>query len=149
MISLKITCPKCGADAIIRDNGPHREARCSHCHRHIKNVSKAELGEPKRSATLRGTIKPGQRSRIIQRAKLRCECCGRPASATGVGLHIGHVVGIEEGTQAGVSAEVLNSDENLIAECEECNLGHGRAPLPMSVFIAILMARKVGIPHES
>jgi hypothetical protein len=53
------------------------------------------------------------------------------------------VVSIDAGVKAGVSLEVLNSDENLIAECEECNLGHGRAPLPMAVFIAILMTRNV------
>jgi hypothetical protein len=36
---------------------------------------------------------------------------------------------------------VLNSDENLIAECEECNLGHGRDPLLLALFVAILKTR--------
>jgi 5-methylcytosine-specific restriction endonuclease McrA len=117
------------------------ERVCQACGKHNGFAKKDPTD--RRSATMRGTIKPNQRSRIIQRAKTRCECCGRPAAATGIGLHVGHVVSIDAGSKAGVSMNVLNSDENLIAECEECNLGHGRAPLPMAVFIAILMTRNV------
>jgi 5-methylcytosine-specific restriction endonuclease McrA len=137
---METECKHCGGPCEIRPNGPHLERVCQACGKH--NGFAKKKPEDKRSATLRGNIKPNQRSRIIQRAKTRCECCGRPASATGVGLHVGHVVSIDAGVKAGVSLEVLNSDENLIAECEECNLGHGRAPLPMAVFIAILMTRQ-------
>ena len=140
---IRLACPHCSTDrdCVIVEKGPHREAVCGDCGRHVKFVSKSELGEDPRSATVRGKIKPKQRARIIQRANLRCECCGRPASATGAGLHVGHVVSIDAGTKAGVALEVLNSDENLIAECEECNLGHGRDPLPLALFVAILKTR--------
>ena len=138
---METECKHCGGPCEIRPNGPHMERVCKACDRH-NGFAKKDPND-RRSATLRGTIKPNQRSRIIQRAKTRCECCGRPAAATGIGLHVGHVVSIDAGVKAGVSLEVLNSDENLIAECEECNLGHGRAPLAMAVFIAILMTRNV------
>lgn len=56
-------------------------------------------------------------------------------------LHVGHVVSIEEGRKASIPDEVLDADENLIAECEECNLGHGKRTLPLRMYIAILAAR--------
>jgi len=137
---MTITCCFCGGPTATRVKGPHIEEYCDECGRHQRFVKKSELGLATRSVS-RSKIKPKQRSRIIDRARGRCERCGVPAAKTKAGLHVGHVVSEAEGRRVGVAQEVIDSDENLIAECDECNLGHGKAPIPMSVFIAILMTR--------
>lgn len=91
--------------------------------------------------TTRVEVKPKQRSRIIDRANQRCERCGKPAAVCKTGMHVGHIVSQEEGRKFGLSVEQINSDENLIAECDECNSGHGKGCLPLRNYIAILAAR--------
>ncbi|MCA9179631.1 MAG: hypothetical protein KDB14_34485 [Planctomycetales bacterium] len=56
-------------------------------------------------------------------------------------LHVGHVVSVAEGRKVGLSDVELNSAENLIAMCEECNLGLGKETIPIKNYVAILMAR--------
>jgi len=39
----------------------------------------------------------------------------------------------------------INSDENLAAFCEECNLGMGKTPISLRLAVAIVRARiKIG-----
>ena len=60
---------------------------------------------------------------ILGRDGFRCHCCGRPGSVPGVVLHVDHVVPVATG---GAPRE-----DNLLAACEECNLGRGtRAVVP-------------------
>ena len=56
-------------------------------------------------------------------------------------MHVGHVVSVAEGFTTGLSDDEINDEENLIAVCDECNLGQGSQPIPLRVAIAILRAR--------
>ncbi len=115
---------------------------CSACNRWQYNAPRTETGRKQRSvSTTHESIKPKQRSRIIERANGRCERCGKPANLTTTGLHVGHVVSVNAGHKHGLSDDEINSDENLIAECDECNLGHGDGCLHIRYFVALLKSR--------
>ena len=111
--------------------------RCSDCGAWCYNRPKAESGKATRSVSTRSDIKPKKRAKVLLRANNACEVCRR----TGVILHVGHVVSVAEGRKVGLSDVELNSAENLIAMCEECNLGLGKETIPIKNYVAILMAR--------
>ena len=145
-IALRAPCKKCGCEVgqMTTKNGQD-VVRCQECNAHQYCAPKTETGRKQRSvSTVHARIKPKQRSRIIDRANGRCERCGKPQSETRAGIHVGHVIGVKQGMQSGLSDAEINSDENLIAECDECNLGHGKDPVPLRVYIAILRARLEG-----
>jgi len=106
------------------------------------NAPKTETGLKARSvSTTHSSIKPKLRARILERANRRCELCGKPADKSTTGLHVGHVLSVKTAHESGLSDSEINSDENLIAECDECNLGHGKNALPLRLLVAILIAR--------
>lgn len=115
---------------------------CVSCGKWHFNAPKTDTGRTVRSIqTTHQAIKPKQRSRIIERANRRCERCGKSIDQSSTGLHVGHILSVEEGHKQGLSDDVINSDENLISECDECNLGHGGGVLPVRLLIALLNAR--------
>jgi 5-methylcytosine-specific restriction endonuclease McrA len=89
--------------------------------------SNASLGSPSsrpgRTLTRGGVprardpLPAGLRFRILVRDGFRCRYCGRSGDASGVVLHVDHVVPVAAGGTA--------SEDNLRAACEECNLGKG------------------------
>lgn len=136
-------CAKCGCQTgTILKVGPQDTVRCSACDAFLYCAPKTETGREVRStSTVHAAIKPKQRSRIIERANTRCERCGKPAAASVTGLHVGHILSVADGIAHGLADEVINSDDNLIAECDECNGGRGKGALPVRLFIALLMTR--------
>lgn len=111
--------------------------RCARCDRYCYNAPKVETGRETRSvSTVHAGIKPKQRARLILRASGRCELCGSRDS-----LHVGHVLSVADGLEAGLTERELNDDENLVAACAECNLGMGRETMPVRLMVAILRAR--------
>lgn len=42
----------------------------------------------------------------------------------------------------GLTDEEINSDDNLAAFCDECNLGLGKQPVPLRLAVALVMARQ-------
>lgn len=122
---------------LIEKNGQDT-VRCLTCDRFQYNAPRTETGRAVRSVrTVHKGIRPSDRSRILERDGYRCVLC----CATGVPLHIGHIVSVEHGIATGLTDDELNHDENLIAECEECNLGNGSQPIPLRTAVAILRAR--------
>ena len=137
------SCPGCGCNEgiVVTVNGQDT-VRCQSCNRGLYNAPKTETGRAVRStSTVHAAIKPKQRSRIVERANTRCERCGKPAVASVNGLHVGHILSVDDGIKHGLTDDVINSDDNLIAECDECNGGHGKVALPVRLFIALLMNR--------
>jgi len=137
-ITMRAPCPGCGHDRgrIITKNGQDT-VRCTSCDRFCYCAPKVETGREARSvSTVHNGIKPKQRARLLMRASGRCELCGGRES-----LHVGHALSVAEGLEMGLTEAELNSDENLIAQCAECNLGLGREPIPVRVLVAILRAR--------
>jgi len=110
---------------------------CEKCRRLCYNAPKTETGRsPRTVTTVHNGIKSACRARIILRATGRCELCG----ATG-NLHVGHLLPVKEGLAAGLTELDLNSDENLAAMCDECNLGIGAEVVPLRLVVAIIRRR--------
>jgi 5-methylcytosine-specific restriction endonuclease McrA len=133
----------CGSmEGTIRIKGGQDCVYCFHCSRWQYNAPKVETGREVRSvSTTHEAIKPNQRARVIERANTRCERCGKRASECKTSLHVGHILSVDDGHKYGLSDDVINSDENLIAECDECNLGHGKGVLPVRLLVALLATR--------
>lgn len=112
--------------------------RCNGCGRGLYCVPKTESGKQVRSiSTTHEKVSPKQRIRILQRAGGKCEICGR----NGCILHVGHVVSVADGHRIGMVDDEINSDENLICSCEECNLGLGSESMPIKLAVNIIRAR--------
>lgn len=105
---------------------------------HCYNAPRTETGRAVRSVTtVHKQIKPSLRAKILQRDNHRCVLC----HSIGIPLHVGHIVSVEAGMATGLTDAEINDEENLIAQCEECNLGQGAQPIPLRTAIAILRAR--------
>lgn len=112
--------------------------RCLACDRHCYNAPRTETGRAVRTVTtVHNGVKPKLRSKILERDGHRCVLC----HSVDKPLHAGHVVSVEAGFAIGLSDAEINDEENLIAVCDECNLGQGAQPIALSVAIRILRAR--------
>jgi 5-methylcytosine-specific restriction endonuclease McrA len=130
-------CLKCGTtEARLVKRGNQNTVRCARCNRLLYNAPKVETGErPRTVKTLRTGIKPSQQARILDRDAGRCVLCGSYDELT-----IGHLLSIEDGLRLGATAAELNSDANLAAMCEACNLGlpHGPSSINPRTYAVIM-----------
>jgi hypothetical protein len=128
-------CDHCGGrDGVIYQRSGQIVVRCANpsCSSFNHNFgrgdriycpSKAELGVPATKASdAREPFPPGLRWKVLERDSCRCVFCGRTASSDVV-LHAAHLISVKDGLDAGISAETLNSEENLVTACDRCNLG--------------------------
>lgn len=136
--AMRAPCAACGGTAgLVLERNGQDTVRCAQCNRFQYNAPRTETGREHRSVTtVHAAIKPKQRARIILRDGGRCILCG----ATG-NLHVGHLVSVDAGMRFGLTDAEINDDENLVAQCEECNLGIGSEPMPLRVAIVVLRAR--------
>lgn len=137
-IELRLPCRHCeGLTGRIETRNGQDCVFCD-CGRYQYNAPKSETGRDPRSVkTTRVEISTGQRWRIIERANRTCELCNKKDC----NLHVDHALSIDAAKSQGISESIYNSDENLIAMCEECNLGKKNIALPIRILIGILMAR--------
>jgi len=131
-------CPQCGSvKAFVTETSGQNVVRCNGCEKHLYNASRTSLGEkPRTLATTHAAIKPKQRMRIIERASGRCETCGSRSL-----VQVGHIVSVADGHKLNLTDDIINSDENLICQCAECNSGQGGGTMPLRMYCAILKAR--------
>jgi 5-methylcytosine-specific restriction endonuclease McrA len=131
-ITMRAPC-KCGSEAgRIEPKQGQNLVYCLGCGGWQYNAPKSETGEAQRSVRSRPDMKPGQKSRILERDSNRCLMCGRlggPLEDGAVILHVGHILSVDEGPAAGASDAEIWDDSNLFAQCEECNLGQGARSL--------------------
>jgi 5-methylcytosine-specific restriction endonuclease McrA len=141
-MQLRIPCRFCGSDeGHIRVSGGQDCVICCGCERWQINAPKTETGRAARSLrTTHELIKPSLRWKIIERAGGVCESCKR-SPAGSEGLQVGHVVSVEDGHKYGLTDRQINSEENLIAQCAECNSGASSRTIPIWMLIAIVKAR--------
>jgi len=122
----------------IEKKGPNNVVFCLKCKKYAGyNAPKSETGEPQRHVSSRENIKPKKRILILIRDGM-CRLCHR--SEPEVILHVGHLLSFEDGRKQGISEELLNSEHNLAAMCEECNLGLGKSSIPLWLAVGILKA---------
>lgn len=89
---------------------------------------------------------------MLLRANGACEVC----HSTDSPLTIGHLLSVKAAKEMGLSEDDYNSDENLAAMCEACNLGLGSEPVPLKFVFQLLTARLrlknpelMNDPHET
>jgi hypothetical protein len=120
---LRAPCKFCGApegsEGTIETKNGQDVVHCGRCGRGLYNAPKTETGREPRTLTSIRSISPSQRARLFERAHNRCEFCGRSDS-----LVIGHSVSVKDGFDNLTDVQ-LNSDENLLVLCAECNAGWG------------------------
>jgi 5-methylcytosine-specific restriction endonuclease McrA len=128
----------CGSElGVVLERNGQDTVRCARCEKFQYNAPRVETGRVQRSvSTVHAAIRPKQRARILERAGARCEVCGARDR-----LHVGHILAVAVGLSYGLTEVELNHDENLLALCEECNLGQGGAPMSLRLAIAIVRAR--------
>jgi hypothetical protein len=126
---LRNACSGCGASAGSEGEiKPRNGQNCVYClcgTYNRFNAPKWETGEAPKPVSTRPDIKPKRKVRLLQRDNYTCVICHRERPG-GEGLHIGHLISLEDGRAEGLSDEELFSDYNLAAMCDECNLGLGK-----------------------
>lgn len=138
-LPLRRECSRCqGTEGRIEQRGGQDCVYCIGCDAWQYNAPRTETGRKVRSVqTTHELIKPKQRYRILARANKCCELCHKSDCL----LHVGHAISVDDGHKAGLTDELINSDENLLALCDECNLGQGKLTLPLRVLAGIIIAR--------
>jgi 5-methylcytosine-specific restriction endonuclease McrA len=139
---MRAPCRDCGhGEGLLFERGSQDVVRCARCKRHCYNAPRVETGKAVRTVqTVHEAIKPKLRARILERATGRCELCGK-GPGSGAAMHVAHMVSVKQGLANGLTEVELNSEENLICACDECNLGMGKETIPLRVALAIQMAR--------
>lgn len=110
---------------------------CLACGKHNYNAPRTETGREIRSLRTRPDIKPGQRSRILDRDNGRCIIC----HAADRNLDVGHLVSVEDGRKQGLDDAELYADDNLAAMCAPCNSGYGAVSVSPRIVAALIRAR--------
>ena len=136
--NLRKPCKYCsGLSGRIETKGGQDCVYCF-CGKHQYNAPKRETGRETRSVkTTRIEISTTQRYQVMERANRTCELCNK----RDCNIHVDHALSIDAARAQGLDETVYNSNENLIALCEECNLGKSNMALPVRILIGILMAR--------
>jgi 5-methylcytosine-specific restriction endonuclease McrA len=137
--AMRAPCAKCGcAVGRIYAKGSQDCVYCLECGAFQYNAPRTETGKEVRTLqTIRG-IPPSQRSRILERAHGRCELCGSRNDLT-----IAHILSVKDGFDFLTDVH-LNSDDNLMALCAECNSGQGHHSMPPWLVAALLYQRNRG-----
>lgn len=137
-ITMRAPCTRCGSSegAVTETNGQD-VVRCWHCGKWAYNQPKAESGKPQRTVRTRPNMSPSTKARILDRdngACVMCHCTDKP-------LHVGHLLSVADGKSQGATEDELDHDENLVAMCEECNLGQSSRTVSLRLVYLILKAR--------
>jgi|TARA_R100000093_G_scaffold68986_1_gene40930 5-methylcytosine-specific restriction endonuclease McrA len=138
--TVKMDCDcDCGAtEGTVSPAGPHYRLDCDNGH-YIKFVSKKELGIAQRSVRSHPDIAPNIHYKVMERAGGMCELCGSHSDE--FPLHVDHILSIYDAKNMDIEIRIYESMDNLMALCEECNLGKGRTSLSPRVYAALLNRR--------
>lgn len=132
-------CPKCGHEVgNIRPTGMQACCYCAECETFVYNVPRAEQGIGRQTVTSeRWPIRPSVRARVLDAARGRCELCGKNEAT----LHIAHLFPYDLGVKEGFTPTELNDEVNLVALCDECNLGFGEADMHPILYLQLCRRR--------
>jgi hypothetical protein len=129
--------PHCGQMRGFQDRANPQKILCWECGSYCFFAKKVEIGEkPLTVSTARSSgFKPAFRFRVIERQHGRCWLCGADGP-----FHMSHLLSIDDGIKVGASPLELVDEANIVALCEECNLGMGRVSATISTYTHRLMA---------
>lgn len=134
---------KCGSvDGVIKETGAQDVVRCANCNAFQYNAPRVETGKAVRSvSSVHDAVTGRKRAEILFRAQFRCEMCAhRPTKETDE-LHVGHAISVKRALENGLSDAQINSNENLMCLCANCNLSMSADVVPLWLMIGIVMAR--------
>lgn len=134
---MRSACRFCSSsEGRIESRGGQDCVYCAGCDRWQYNAPRTETGRAVRSiTTIHAAVRPTTRWKVLQRARGHCEMPGCGATTN---LHVAHLLSVKDGLAADLTEEQINSDRNLAALCEECNLGQGTAPMDPLIYLALL-----------
>lgn len=140
-IPMRHPCRRCGnSSGYYITKNSQDVVYCSSCDAWAGyNVPKHESGKAPATLKTARDVKSSKRFNVIERAHGRCELCGRKETDA-LGLTAAHIVSVKDGESL-LTKDQLNSEENLIALCHECNSGQSDRVLPLWLAVAILRAR--------
>ncbi len=134
---LRKPCKQCGvSDGALKPTGFQDCVYCRKCGTFQYNAPRTETGREKLTTQSAHNISPSQRSRVLMRAHGMCEICGHRRA-----LQVGHILSVAESIDQGLAPVQFNSDDNLMAQCAECNLGLGKNPVPLWLAVGLMVAR--------
>ncbi len=137
----KCKYPECdGTEGTIETKSNQDCLTCNTCNRFQRNVSKVDSGrKPRTVKTTHDAIKTSVKNLVLHRCNGFCELCGKgPPFAI---LQVSHIISVEYGHDHGLTDDQINDQENLIALCDECNLGGGKECLPLRFALRVVWAR--------
>lgn len=138
---LEKQCRECGAEpgspGFIRKSGDQNCLYCSCGKYNYYNVPKAKTGEPVNHIKTRADLKPGQRTRILERDGAACLLCKRSDTP----LHIAHVLSVHDIKQHNIINIAENDDANLFVCCQECNLDMRERSVEAQIFLHLIAVR--------
>jgi 5-methylcytosine-specific restriction endonuclease McrA len=121
----------------LRESGGQDVIRCAGCDRACYNAPKYETGKPQRTLKTRADLKPGQRTRILERDGAVCLLCKRRETE----LHIAHALSVADIKKHGILDIEPNDDANLFVCCEECNLDMRERSVEARIFLHLIAVR--------
>lgn len=147
---MRAPCKRCGDEAgRVERRATQDCVYCGSCGQFCYNAPRAETGNPVAHVRTRHDISVSQRARILSRDVYRCVFCG--ADGREAELHVAHLVSVHDGPDLGLTDRDLQSDENLIASCNACNLGLGKRSVSVRLIAALVHRRAnpdQGVPEQ-
>ena len=131
----------CGSSlGYITERGAQDVVRCADCDTYLYCAPRSETGKPTRSVTRRGSIKPGVRWRVLERFNHTCVGCG----ANDVPLHVDHLIPLVLLERYSfLERDLLESEMNLAALCDTCNLGKSDSPASVRMMFRCLQLQEL------
>lgn len=137
---LREPCPQCKwTEGRIDERNGQACVFCASCGKWLYNAPKKERGLVPESVRTQD-ISPSLRYKIMERARFRCEFCGKDAAASS--FHVGHIVSVKDLRTGGLPEHFYDDPENLLWLCSECNLGQGSHSLTLHEVLVFTMRRQ-------
>lgn len=140
-------CSKCGyPSGRIETRNNQDCVFCGDCGAWQYNAPKTETGKaPRTIATTHAAVKPKAEARIMARDGFACVFCHRRDRP----LQLGHLMSVKSAHDVfelgwltrPFTDQQINSEENLAAMCETCNIGLGRETVPLYLLMGIFLDR--------
>ena len=109
--------------------------------RYLYHAPKIDTGDkPVNSATVHASISSQKKAAVLERDGYRCVLCGM-AAGDGAILHVGHILSVSDGIRFEVETAIINHPDNLMTNCQSCNISIGSRSVAPRLFAHLLHVR--------